>query len=241
MAETRRPALRHRPHPASPYWPSETIRGFIRRSRDSFLITLPVEWTDPFVEARKRRTLRGLFRSIMQWHVTTDVGELVTIGKVIKPFGIKGEVRVQSLTDVPGRWEQVAEVMLVPSSGPMWASKVRQVRFDGRGYIVAFDGVSSPEEAAAFRGAWVKIHRSEVPRPPGDQFYEFELIGLTVEDEEGRVLGKVVDVVETGAHHIVVVQGPLGEILVPATRGMIASVDLAAGTMVVRRVEGLGA
>lgn len=175
----------------------------------------------------------------MVLHVTTDATELVTIGKIIKPFGIKGEVRVQSLTDVPGRWEGVEEVVLVPSSGRRRELKIRWVRYDGRSHIVAFEGLSSPEDAAVLRGAWIKVPRTEVPRLPEGQFYEFELIGLTVKDEEGHVLGEIGDVVDTGAHHVVVVQGPLREILLPATHEAIASIDLAAGTMVVRRVEGL--
>lgn len=171
--------------------------------------------------------------------VTTDVAELVTIGKIVKPFGIRGEVRVHSLSDVPGRWDRVEDVMLVTPSGHTYESKVTHRRSDGRSYIVAFEGVASPEEAVAFRGALIKVPRSDVPRLSDDQFYEFELIGLAVTDEGGHGLGVVSDVVETGAHHVLVVQGQDQEVLIPATRQAIGSIDLAAGTMVVRRVEGL--
>jgi len=153
---------------------------------------------------------------------------LVTIGRILKPFGVRGEVKVESLSDVPGRFEGLQTVYLTPphqSATPREAT-VTQVRKVTAGYLMRFSTVSKPEEAAHFRGTWIQIPTSyDLPRDP-DIFYQFELIGLRVEDPDGQQMGTVEEIFEYPQHHVLVVRNQEAEFLIPANRRTIERVDL---------------
>ncbi len=161
--------------------------------------------------------------------------DLVTIGKIERPFGVRGEVYVRSLSDVPGRFEGLAEVTVTREEVPRDRLRVDRCRPTKGGYILHFEGISSPEEAARFRGALINIgpDQAQAPTVPG-QFYEFQLIGMAVQDESGERLGCLEDIIETPGHHVFVVRGEGVEHLVPATKDVVRHVDVAARTMTVR-------
>jgi 16S rRNA processing protein RimM len=164
-------------------------------------------------------------------------GELVTIGVIEKPFGVRGEVRVRSLSDVPGRFEGLTTVTLEAPSGKTVAATVRSVRTTHSAYVLGLDACSTPEEAAVFRGWAVKIPQGSAPPLPQGQYYEYELIGLSVRDEAGHELGTLAEILETPGNHVFVVRGKDGEVLIPATKGAVVAVDLSRKTMTVRLDE----
>ena len=153
---------------------------------------------------------------------------LVTIGQILKPFGIRGDVKVESMSDVPGRFEGLETVYLThqhEGATPL-ETIVTQVRAVNAVYLVRFSAFSTPEEASQFRGAWVQIPMSsELPREP-DTFYQFELIGLRVEDPDGQHMGIVEEILEYPQHHVLVVRNKEAEMLLPASRKTIERVDL---------------
>jgi len=153
---------------------------------------------------------------------------LVTIGQILKPFGIRGDVKVESMSDVPGRFEGLETVYLThqrEGATPL-KTTVTQVREVNAGYLVRFSAFSTPEEATHFRGSWIQIPMStELPREP-DTFYQFELIGLRVEDPDGQHIGTVEEILEYPQHHVLVVRNKEEELLIPASRKTIERVDL---------------
>ena len=169
----------------------------------------------------------------------TEAVELVAIGKIEKPFGIRGEVRVRSLSDVPGRFEGLTQVTLVAPSGRALVTGVTRVRANGNSYVLGFDAFATPEEAAVFRGWLIKISRDLTPPLPAGQYYEFDLIGMTVVDGAGQLLGALEEVLETASNHIFVVRREGREILIPAIKDAVASVDVENRTVTIRSVEGL--
>lgn len=158
----------------------------------------------------------------------------MTIGVIERPFGVRGELRVRSLSDVPGRFEGLTCVMLEAPSGVVQEATVRSVRAMHGAYVLGMDVCSTPEDAARFRGWLVKIPKGSAPPLPSGQYYEYELIGLSVRDEAGRLLGTVSEVLEAPANHVFVVRGGQGEVLIPATKDAVASVDVPNKTMTVR-------
>lgn len=153
---------------------------------------------------------------------------LVTIGRILKPFGVRGEVKVESLSDVPGRFAGLQSVYLtLPYEGAIpQETTVTQVRNVTAGYLMKCSTFSTPEEAAHFRGAWIQIPTStDLPRHP-ETFYQFELIGLRVEDPDGQKMGKVEEILEYPQHHVLVIRNQEAEFLIPANRKTIEKVDL---------------
>ena|SRR5690348_3230300 len=167
--------------------------------------------------------------------MTAETAQFVTIGKIIKPFGVKGHVRVHSLTDVPGRFEGLTEVTIVPPSAPSFVTAVNSARKHGPSYVVSFAAFSTPEEAAACRGALLTIPESETPPLPSGRYYQFQLLGLQVEDDAGRLLGTLQEIIETPGNAVFAVRGEAGDVLIPAAHSAIASVDVDGRRIVVRR------
>ncbi len=175
--------------------------------------------------------------------------EHIAVGLVLGAVGVNGQVKVRPLTDFPERLLELTRVR-VKRPGPLvskpeWREvAAAEERGDG-GLVLRLEGVTSREQAAALRGSELEIEASEARPLPPDRFYRFQVIGLTVKDEAGRTLGKVRDVLETGANDVFVVvpEGggpPRAEILIPALRDVIVALDLEAGEMVVRPLRPWG-
>lgn len=169
-----------------------------------------------------------------------DTAELIAIGAIVKPFGVKGEFRVRSLSDVPGRFQGLERVTLVAPSGRALMTTVTHAREDRVGfYVVGVEGLSTREDAVVFRGGWVKIPADQVPSLPAGHYYEFQLIGMTVRNEEGQSLGTLEEVFETGSNAVFLVRGHGREILVPGTRDVVVLVNVDEQSMTIRQVAGL--
>lgn len=174
--------------------------------------------------------------------------EYVTVGLVLRAFGASGQVKVRALTDFPDRLLELKRVR-VKRSGPMagrpeWREVATVEEQGDGGFVLRLEGVASREQAAALLGSELEIEAGEVRPLPPDRFYRFQVVGLTVKDEAGRTLGKVGDVLETGANDVFVVVpedgGPRAEILIPALRDVVLALDLQAGEMVVRPLRPWG-
>jgi 16S rRNA processing protein RimM len=169
--------------------------------------------------------------------VTQD--DRVTIGKIERPFGLKGEVKVRSLSDVPGRFDHLDAVGVMGPTGQMSDKTVTHVRRAGETYIMRFAGVTTPEEAGTLRGGLIQIPRTKRPAQSNDLFYECDLVGMRVEDEKGHELGVVDTVWDMPGHHIFVVRKGDRELLIPAAKNFVKAVDVPQRRMVVQIIEGM--
>ncbi len=167
----------------------------------------------------------------------SDTTDLVTIGKIERTFGVRGEVRVRSLSDVPGRFEGLKTVTLVSPNGTTITTRVTHVRAGGGSYIVGLEAFTNPEEAAAFRGGFLQVPWQQSPALPDGQYYEGDLIGMAVQDEDNRPLGTVEEVWDLPGHHVLVVRRQEQELLVPATKRAVVSVKVAERMLTVRVKE----
>jgi 16S rRNA processing protein RimM len=164
---------------------------------------------------------------------------LITIGKAIKPWGVKGEIKIETMTDFPERFKGLRRVYLVSPAGKEIACEVKSVRYAGGTPFILFNGYDTPEKAKALNGWFVKVPEEEaVPLPEG-AYYWFELIGMEVFTESGEELGLIVDIFETGSNDVYVVKSGKKEVYVPATREVIRHVDRKAKRMVIHLMDGL--
>jgi 16S rRNA processing protein RimM len=163
--------------------------------------------------------------------------DMVAIGVVIKPQGRKGEVAVEPLTDRPERFPSLRQAWL-----PDGAGGARRIDVEGcwphKGrYVIKVKGVDSIEEAERLRGQELRIGEDELEALPAGSYYHHQLRGLRVE-AGGRELGRVDDILETGAGApVLVVRGPRGETLIPLAEGFVERVDLAGGLLVARGLD----
>ena len=161
--------------------------------------------------------------------------ERVAVGVINAPWGVRGHVKVTPMTDNPDRLQQGARVYV---DGLL--RTIQDVRYP-RGYpVVLFEGVSTPEDGDALRGALIEIDEDALPDLPEGEYYVHDLIGLEVVTTDGRELGRLGDVLRTGSNDVYVVR-KRGErdVLVPALDGVVLDVDLEARRMTIEPVPGL--
>ncbi|HXF57324.1 MAG TPA: ribosome maturation factor RimM [Actinomycetota bacterium] len=162
----------------------------------------------------------------------------VAVGRVTRAHGVKGEVAVLPLSEVEGRFAPGSRVFV--GEGEDRPLTVRKVRGPHRGrLLVFFEEVRTRTAAEELRGAYLFVPAEWAPELPEGAFWAHELVGCEVTTEGGRSLGRVREVIHTPANDVWVAEGEAGEVLVPALREVVASVDLAARRVVVREVPGL--
>jgi 16S rRNA processing protein RimM len=165
----------------------------------------------------------------------------LTVGRIVRPHGVRGEVHVQIVTGYPERLEQRACFYLAAPDAPEVVQRyaVETLRRHRAALLLKLCGCDDRDAAEALRGMLVQIPTEEaVPLEEGE-YYHFQLIGVKVETESGERLGQVVEVLETAAHDVYVVRGPAGEVLLPAVEDVVRALDLESRRMVVHLLPGL--
>lgn len=165
--------------------------------------------------------------------------EYISIGRILKPLGVRGEVKVLPLTDFPERFAAMEKVLL-DLNGRFETRFVEKVSSHGRFIAMKLTGIDDINAALVLKDALLKVTRAELVTLPEGEYYIFDLIGLDVYTTAGRHLGKVKDVLQTGANDVYVVEGDAPrELLVPALKQVVLSIDRAAGKIVVELPPGL--
>jgi 16S rRNA processing protein RimM len=155
--------------------------------------------------------------------------ERIVVGRILGPHGVRGEVKVEPLTDNPARFRRGSR--LFAGDQTLTVAAARQAE---RHLLVRFESLLDRTAVARLRGVMLEVLESELPALPEGEYYRHQLIGLTVVDTEGHTLGTLEQVLETGANDVYVVRTPDGgELLLPATPEVVLRMDANAGRLVV--------
>lgn len=152
--------------------------------------------------------------------------DLVVIGRLARPHGLRGEMSVEVLSDFPERFVPGLAVIGVDAAGARRPLVVSAVRPNGERLLLTFQGVSSRTDADGLRGLDIAVPKgSEVPRPAGF-VYHFDLEGCRAVDRSGRELGLVTALEELGGRSLLTLLTASGERDVPFVEPIVVSVDL---------------
>ncbi len=160
------------------------------------------------------------------------------VGRVVKTHGLKGEVSVMSFAETSFDVFIDTEVWFVPPPARVRTARVVSVRPGPKGELVTLDGVGDIDTASALNGCEILVRTEDLP-PQWEEFEDHDALGLMVTDVERGELGEIVEVIETGANDVWVVEGRFGEVLLPVIDDVILSVDYEAQTVQVRLLDGL--
>ena len=152
----------------------------------------------------------------------------ILVGRVRAAFGIRGEVMVEVISDVPQRFARGGAVRI---GGALFHVQGR--RPTPKGLIVKFREVESRNAAEELRGASIHVSLEDVPPPPPDTYYHYQILDMRVVTVEGEELGVVAEILETGANDVYVVKGQGKEVLIPAIAEVVKEVDAHRRVMVV--------
>ncbi|HRY43929.1 MAG TPA: ribosome maturation factor RimM [Thermoanaerobaculia bacterium] len=166
--------------------------------------------------------------------------DLVVVGRLARPHGLRGEMSVEVLSDFPERFAPgLVLVAAAPSGESRGELVVSTVRPAGERLLIGFQGIETRTAAEALRGLDVAVPAGrEMPRPEGF-VYHFDLEGCRAVDRTGRELGVVTDLQEVGGRDLLSIRTPAGERDVPFVEPIVVSVDVARKLVVLDPPPGL--
>jgi 16S rRNA processing protein RimM len=165
--------------------------------------------------------------------------EWATIGKVVAPFGLRGELKVLSLTDIPNRFAELEAIHLGPDHIPHRIKSVRP--YKGEMVVMKIAGIEDANTAETLRNLDLTIPLSQLAKLPPDSYYQHDILGLQVSTLDGRDIGRIVDIMITGSNDVYVIEATADgkQILIPAIKDVIKQVDLIRQMMYIEPIQGL--
>ena len=165
--------------------------------------------------------------------------DLLQVGIITSTHGVRGEVKVYPTTDDPRRFRRLKEVVLDTGREKL-NLEIEGVKFFKQFVILKFKGLDNINDIEKYRQKSLYVTRKNAVRLQRDEYFIADLIGLKVQDEDGKELGTVKDVIETGANDVYEVEMADGRsLLLPAIKQCILNVDVENGTMQIHVLEGL--
>lgn len=168
---------------------------------------------------------------------------LITVGKIIKPFGIRGEVQVEILTDFPLRFFEMESLFLVREkhNTETIVVNIESARLHKKRALLKLNIINSIEEADLYRNSYLKISKDDLMELEPDEFYVFDIIGLEVLTVEGVNVGKLVNIIPAGFHDVYEIKHPVsGKVnLIPACKQFIKEVNLKSRKIIIEPIDGL--
>lgn len=166
----------------------------------------------------------------------------LVLGRVLRPHGVRGELRLEVLTSYPERIVPGRRVFIGPDPNQP-ASAVQHTVTHARRHqkllLLTVEAIRDRQAADLVRDHYVMVTLEDAVPLEDGEFYLFQVLGVQVHTEDGELLGQVVEVLETGANDVYVVHGPRGEVLLPDIAECVLKIDIAARTMTVRLLDGL--
>ena len=167
-----------------------------------------------------------------------NADEMLLIGRIVAPFGVRGETKVTLVSNRPEYLQKLKRIYL---GDEFEQHVVKRFHEHKQGlFILRLDAVSTRDDAELLRGTDVYIHQSQTGPLEADEYFLHDLVGLAVQTQTGEALGKVVEVLETGANEVLVVK-QIGkrDLLVPMIREVVVEINLAEQQIVISSLDAI--
>ncbi|MGE5314040.1 MAG: ribosome maturation factor RimM [Acidobacteriota bacterium] len=164
---------------------------------------------------------------------------LYAAGRILKAFGIKGEVKIHSYARTAHEYERLRRVKVGADEQTAQSRMIESARDRGGDVYIKFEGVSDRNEAETLVNAYLYVEEGERKLPDAGRHYIHDLLGCRVVSESGRFLGTLSDVMNVAGRSMYVVATTHGDVLMPVVEEFIAGVDIESKLITVRPPEGL--
>ena len=173
--------------------------------------------------------------------MVNDMTEIFQVGVIASTHGIAGEVNVFPTTDDPMRFKKLKEVTMESEREGNVLLHVQHVKVTKKFVIVKFTEYDNINQVERFRGNILTVPREKAVKLEPGEYYIQDLIGIDIFDEDGRRLGKLKDVIQTGANDVYEMERADGgdNVMIPAIKDCIKSVDLDNDRMIIHVMNGL--
>lgn len=165
--------------------------------------------------------------------------EMLQVGVITSTHGVRGEVKVFPTTDDPARFKK-AQIVILDTGKEKISLTIQSVKFFKQFVILKFEGIDNINDIEKYRKCPLLVRREDAVPLGEDEYFIADMIGLLVATEDEDEFGTLTDVIETGANDVYVIDSRKhGEVLVPAIKECILSVDIKAGRMKIHLLDGL--
>lgn len=165
--------------------------------------------------------------------------EKVALGKILRAWGVKGELLILPLTDDLRRFTQVEKVFISDLKGKETIYKIKGSRiFQGK-VLLQLEGIEEREKADSFKGRYLEIEKKDVPPVPEGRYYLFDLIGCQVVSLKGKKIGEVKEVLFFPANEVLVVKEGENEYYMPFIKDVMKKIDPKEKLIVIEPISGL--
>ena len=158
----------------------------------------------------------------------------IVVGRVVAPWGVKGEMKVEVITDFPDRFSPEEQVYIDGSPVTIEMSKWHKGMV-----ILKLAKIDSTEAVEKIRGQFMEVPQGQVRSLSENEYYQFQVVGLEVWTTDGEFLGRITQILPTGNNDVYVVRSEDREVLIPAIDDVVKSVELEQGRIVIEVIEGL--
>ena len=170
--------------------------------------------------------------------IQVSSGRLLVVGKIVRPHGKKGLLRIRSYARSAESFLDAGTVFLRSASGEIREFGVTSANAHKNMFLMRLKGLGSKEEAEKYKGADILINKETLVREEDECFW-YELQGIQVFLDTGESLGRISHIISTGSNDIYVVREREKEILIPAIHEVVKEIDLENGKMIIVAMEGL--
>ena len=165
------------------------------------------------------------------------MSEKIRVGKILRGFGIKGEVKVQIITDEPEKRFKVKKVLYLKQDETFSPVTITSVRYHQNNVLLSFADHPDLTSVEGYHGCELFVDRKDIKSK--DSVYAFELMNVSVYKEDGTLVGVVSDILDTGAHIVLRIKTDAKDVLIPYVDRFIVSFDQTKNILVIRWMEGL--
>lgn len=165
--------------------------------------------------------------------------DMLQVGVITQTHGVRGEVKVFPTTDDVNRFKKLKQVILDTGKETM-PLEIQSVKFFKQFVILKFKGIDNINDIEKYKRRSLYVTREHAVALEEDEYFIADMIGMEVCTEDGNIFGTLKDVIETGANDVYVIENAEhGEVLVPAIKECIRSVDIEKGQMMIHLMDGL--
>ena len=165
--------------------------------------------------------------------------EYLEIGQIVNTNGLKGLLKVKPLTDDITRFEEL-ETIYIQIHSQLVEKKIEKVRYVKNMVLLKLEGIDDINEAEKYRNLYIKINRKDIKELSENSYLIVDMLKCEVYTEENELLGKMIDVLQTGSNDVYVVKNENGkEILLPAIKDVVKKIDIQNKKIIVKLMEGL--
>lgn len=165
--------------------------------------------------------------------------EYLEIGQIVNTNGLKGTLKVKPLTDDITRFEEL-ETIYIEKAKELIEFKIQEVKYSKNMVLLKLEGIDSIDEAEKYKNFYIKINRKDAVELEEDSYFIVDIIGCEVYTDNEELLGKVIDVFQTGSNDVYTVKNSEGkEILLPAIEEVVKDINIDNKKIIVHLLDGL--